>query len=157
MAVNGVIPEGFPKLKGSENATGTRPWSCKWDNDPCTRGEPCRQCKGARVRRQGLAKQRAAKKLLGVPANKFHGQDGAEENWRGSFIHEVKSQGFAKPVATKFLLMEKQAMGNKAVGDSRSFLATFMPPQMTDGIVAMRLSDWNRHIVPLLQEYGGSA
>lgn len=147
------VPEGFPRVKGE-----TRPWVCMKEAPACTRTEPCRSCRGARVRREGLRKQRQAKKLLGVPANRFHGQDGAEENWRGSFAHEVKSQGFAKPVATKFLLMEAQAKGNEAIGNRKPFLATFMPAGWgADGIVAMRLTEWNRHIVPLLDEHGGTA
>lgn len=147
-----------PLTKGTDGATGTRPWVCKWGNDPCARTVPCKQCKGARVRRTGLAKQRQAKKLLGVPNSRFHGQDGNEENWRGAFVIEVKSQGFAKPVGTKFALMEEQASGNKAVGDSRPFLGVCMPPGWgADGVVLLRASVWQQRIVPLINEYGGLA
>lgn len=152
------MPDVTPRFKGTDTATGNRPWVCKWGNVPCERSTPCNRCRGKRVGAEGRRKQRAGKKLLGVPDSKFHGRDGAEENWRGAFIHEVKSQGFAKPIATKFLLMEQQAMANKAEGDARPFCGLAMPAGWgNDGIVMLRASVWMRHIVPLIQEYGGIA
>ncbi len=54
------------------------------------RGCACRVCMGRRNRRGGLAKQRVARKALGVGSSKFG--DANEENWRDRyFANEVKS------------------------------------------------------------------
>jgi hypothetical protein len=115
-------------------------------------GCKCRSCVGRRSRTQGLKKQRHAKKLLGVPSNRFHGQDGNEENWRGLFRIEVKS-GKQVGHAKWFFRAEAQSDANRAIGDSRPFLFVAMPEGMgSEGFVTLRLSDWQTHIVPRIEE-----
>lgn len=136
----------FPK----EKQLG-RPWTCPLEVEGCVRSAPCPSCLGRRNRRSGLKKQREARKRLGVPDAKFHGQNGNEENWRGVFRVEVKSGQQVKALATRFLEAEKQSDGNKAVGDPRAFLFVAMPAGMSnEGIVALRLSVWESQIAPVL-------
>lgn len=116
------------------------------------RGCACRSCTGRRSRTQGLRKQRAAKKRLRVPSNRFHGQDGNEENWRGFFRVEVKS-GKQVGAAKWFLRAEGQSDANKAIGDFRPFAYVAMPEGMgEEGFVTVRLSVWRDVIAPLLEE-----
>lgn len=88
-----------------------------------------------------MKKQRAAAKALGVPSAKFHGQNGAEENWRYAMRIEVKSGAQVGPIATRYLLAEKQSEQNRAVGDGRGFLMVAMPKDWgSDGLAVIRLS-----------------
>lgn len=130
-----------------------RVWTCKAENEDCTRTVPCRSCLGRRNRRSGLKKQRAARKLLGVPSAAFHGQNGNEENWRHYFRVEVKAGAQCGPAATRFLTAERQADANRAMGDARPFLHVLMPNQWGDeGLVQIRLTTWQRHIAPFFEE-----
>lgn len=112
---------------------------------------PCKPCLGRRSRRKGKDKQNAARKRLGVPKTRNASQSSNEENWRHYFRVEVKAGAQVGPVATKFLAMEKQADQNKAQGDPRPFLGVAMPDGWgNEGIVLVRLSDWERHVGPAL-------
>lgn len=103
------------------------------------RGCCCRSCKGRRARRGGLAKQRLARKRLGI-AGPSLGAD-HEENWRGAVRVEVKSGSReATPVQIRYLACEKQAEAGRAIGDNREFVAIFMPPGTSEGFVVVRLS-----------------
>jgi hypothetical protein len=106
------------------------------------RGCACRSCIGRRNRRKGLRKQRIARKVLGVPDARFHGQLANEENWRANWRVEVKSGAQVGPIATRFLAAERQADANKAIGDPRPFMMVAMPDDWgSEGIVLIRLSD----------------
>ena len=119
------------------------------------RGCLCRQCQGARNRRKGLAAQRVARRQLGVPDAKVRAALSDEEAWRGPFRCEVKSGKIVQSLTARFLAAEAQAEASRAVGDPRPFLFVAMPPDMGhDGIVAVRLSTWRDHVVPLLEEAG---
>jgi hypothetical protein len=132
------VPAGFPLSK--EAQTG-RPWTCQKDDPICTRRAPCRSCLGRRSRRGGLAKQRAAARALGVPSAKFHGQNGNEESWRYAVRIEVKSGAQVGPIATRYLLAEKQSEQNRAVGDGRAFMMIAMPRDWaSEGLAIIRLS-----------------
>lgn len=116
------------------------------------KGCKCRSCIGKRNRRGGLNKQRRAKKALGIPKSRFHGQDGNEENWRGYFRAEVKA-GKQVGAAKWFLRAEAQSDANRAIGDPRHFIFVAMPEGMgNEGFVTMRLSVWRDVIAPLLEE-----
>lgn len=137
----------------SKEAQTGRVWTCPKDAPDCTRRAPCRSCLGRRSRRSGLAKQRTARKLLGVPDAAFHGQNGNEENWRHYFRGEVKAGAQCGPAATRYLAAEKQAEANRAVGDARPFVHVLMPKEWGDeGLVQMRLTTWQRHIAPFFME-----
>lgn len=85
----------------------------------------CRRCVGGRVRKVGLAKQGIARKALGInPRFRNHLSD--EESWNAALRLEVKSQGTARPVVTRFLAARDQSDANKAIGDTRPFAAVFM-------------------------------
>lgn len=111
---------------------------------------PCRSCQGRRSRQRGLTKQREARKSVGIPDARYHGQLGNEENWRGYFITEVKS-GKMVGAQSWFLKAEGQAKANHAIGDSRPFAFVAMPEGWgSEGLITIRLSDWQNHIAPRL-------
>ena len=133
------VPEGFPKPKDS------RPWTCKKDDETCTRQKPCRSCLGARNRRKGMRKQRQARKDLEktfqAEAAKFIGQLGNEEAWHGLPVRaEVKAGAQVRPIWTRYIVAEEQAQRSRAIGDNRPFLMVAMADHTTDGLAIVRLS-----------------
>lgn len=141
---------GFPKVKGE-----TRPWTCRKDDEACTRTKPCNTCRGARNRRSGMRKQREARKsleaLTGVQAAQFAGQLGNEEAWSGLPLRvEVKSGAVAGPVWTKYAAAEAQAAQSKAIGDVRPFVFIAMGQRTSDGLMVCRLSELARVVEALV-------
>lgn len=136
---------------------------CPCDNENCTifgtvkknghvKGCKCRRCLGGRNRYNGMRKQRAAKKALGIPNNRFRTKDGNEENWLGAFRVEVKSGKMVGKFAGYFKA-EAQSERNRAVGDSRPFIFVAMPEGMgNEGFVVVRLSNWRAHVAPHFEE-----
>ena len=118
----------------------TREWNCPKNDPTCARRDPCASCRGRRNRRQGLAKQRAARRAIGIPDAKYGTQLSNEESWGGTVRVEVKSGGKAKPVWTRYYDAERQAEASRAIGDPRPFMAVFMPPGLSDGLCVIRLS-----------------
>lgn len=112
----------------------------------------CPKCRAGRNRRKGMAKQRVARKLLGVPDSKVASALSNEEAWRHAFRWEVKAGKQVGPAATRILAAEKQRDQNKALGDSRPGGVVLMPEGMSDGWVCVRLSVWQEHIAPLIEE-----
>lgn len=96
-----------------------------------------------------MAKQRKARKALGVPDPKFHGALANEENWLAYWARvEVKSGAQVRAVATRFLGAETQSDGNKSIGDPRPFIFVAMPEGWgSEGLVVMRLSAF-RQLAP---------
>lgn len=128
---------------------------CRGYGSPARNGHvkrcPCRRCDGRRSRQRGLKKQREARKAIGVPLARFHGQLGNEENWRHVFRVEVKS-GKQVGAMGQFVRAEKQSDANKAIGDARPFMFVAMPEGWgSEGLAIMRLSDFRTHIAPRLQ------
>lgn len=106
----------------------------------CVRGCGCRSCVGRRSRAKGQRAQRAAQKTLNmVGPGKTLGAN-HEENWTGTLRVEVKSGGFAKPVATKYRLAEAQSEAARAYGDHRPFIFVAKPDGDSDALVVCRLS-----------------
>lgn len=145
-------PEYVPKFPKD-----TRPWRCRAEDEDCTRQSPCPSCRGRRNRRSGLAKQRAARKALGVPRARVAAAESNEESWRDPhFRTEVKSGAQAGPAATRFLDAERQCDQNKAVGDTRPARVVWMPKDWgAEGIVSVRLSIWATVVKPALDAYWG--
>lgn len=134
------LPEGFPRLDKQ-----TRLWTCKKDDEACTRQKPCRSCLGARNRRKGMRKQREARKTLEktfqAEAAKFIGQLGNEESWSGLPVRvECKAGAQVRPVWTRFIVAEEQSQRSRAIGDNRPFLMVAMADHTTDGLAIVRLS-----------------
>lgn len=139
-------------LPFSKQAQVGRSWNCRAESPGCTRKAPCRSCLGRRNRRSGLAKQRAARKALGVPASRVASAASNEENWRHVFRWEVKSGQLARSAATRYLEAEAQGQANKAEGDPRPFAMILMPKGWgNEGLVLMRLSTWRGHVAPELE------
>lgn len=134
-----TVPDGFPKLDKS-----TRPWTCRKQDDTCTRAKPCRSCLGARNRRSGMRKQRDARKALesvtGTTAAQFVGMLGNEESWRLPVRVEVKSGAQAGPIWTRYTAAEQQSDASRSQGDTRPFVFVAMPTGTTDGLMVCRLS-----------------
>jgi hypothetical protein len=118
------------------------------------RGCNCPKCRGKRNRQKGLAKQREARKALGVaPSHKFG--DANEENWQDPlFANEVKSGAQIKAAVTAWTRIEAQVMSNQtAVGSQRKpCRAVLMPDGWgKEGLVMVRLSTWTELIAPAMQ------
>lgn len=144
------LAEGFPKLDKQ-----TRPWSCRKDDETCTRSKPCNACRGARSRRSGMRKQREARKALealtGAEAAKFVGQLGNEESWHGLPLRvEVKSGAQTGPVWTKYAAAEAQSEATRPVGDNAPFVYVAMGQRTSDGLVVFRLSQFARVVEAVL-------
>jgi hypothetical protein len=134
---------------GRESRDGKR--RIKGCGDPVARGK--------RNRRAGLAKQRTARKRLGVaPSHKFG--DANEENWQDEvFANEVKAGKQIQPAVTAWERIENQVRSNEADFGSRRkpARAVLMPEGWgNDGLVMMRLSTWESVVLPAMQEYYGS-
>lgn len=112
---------------------------------------------GRRSRRSGLEKQTVARKALGIQGQKFG--DANEERWQDAyFANEVKSGAQVGPVANWWRRVEAQVLSNEADhGDRRRPVrAVAMPEGMKDGLVVVRLSTWETHVRPALEEFYGS-
>lgn len=122
------------------------------------RGCRCRVCMGRRNRRGGLAKQRTARKALGVGSHKFG--DANEELWADRyFANEVKSGKQCSVLVNWWRRVEAQVLANEADhGDRRRPVrAVAMPDGWgKDGLVVVKLSTWETHIGPALDEFYGS-
>ena len=126
-------------------------------NQRHVRGCVCNRCMGARNRRKGLAKQRTARKQLGVQASNKFG-DANEENWKGSlFANEVKAGKQIQPAVTAWLRIEAQVMSNQSDFGSlrKPTRAVLMPDGWSDGLVMVRLSVWAELIAPALEAFYG--
>lgn len=120
------------------------------------RGCGCAACRGKRNRTKGLAKQRTARKALGVaPSHKFG--DANEERWGDAlFANEVKSGKQIGPAVTAWVRIEAQVQSNQtAVGANRKpARAVLMPDGWGDeGLVMVRLSTWRDIVRPALESY----
>lgn len=120
------------------------------------RGCTCHACRGRRNRRKGLAKQRTARKRLGVaPSHKFG--DANEERWGDLlFANEVKAGKQIGPAVTAWTRIELQVQSNQvAVGANRKpCRAILMPDDWgSEGLVMVRLSTWEELIRPAMDAY----
>lgn len=113
--------------------------------------------RGARSRRSGLAKQRVARKALGVaPSHKFG--DANEENWCDPYFQtEVKSGAQVRAVNTFWTKCLTQIQSGQPDFGAQSKIprVVAMPEGTSDGIVLMRLSDWEKFVKPLILDLQG--
>lgn len=142
MAIDGKLPPGFPREKLS------REWVCRAPVPyaTCTKQSPCASCRGRRNQRAGREKQRAARQAIervtGTKPAQWAGKLGHEETWRFGVRYEAKSGAQVGPIATRFLLAERQSVESKASGDARPFAMLVMPSGWgKDGLVLVRLSE----------------
>lgn len=112
----------------------------------------CYSCRGRRNRNKGKTKQRQARRGLEKTFQQIAGPSmvstSNEETWRLPVRAEVKAGGMAKTVDTFYRNTKAQADADKAIGDSRPFLAVAMVDGSTDGLAVIRLSD----LVQLFEE-----
>lgn len=128
-----------------------RVWVCKAGTDGCLRTAPCRSCLGRRNRRQGLRKQRAVRKGLGIPSARFAARNSDEENWSGALRVEAKSGQQVVAMAARYLAAERQSEASRAIGDVRPFVFCAMPTQWGgDGLFVCRLSQVREVVQGLL-------
>lgn len=118
----------------------------------CVRGCGCRSCMGRRTRQTGQRRQRRAQKALGIEGTALGANH--EENWRGAVRVEVKSQGFAKPVHTKWLLAAAQSEATRPIGDNRPMVAIFEPAGVSYGLVVFRTDKLEETVAALAQQIG---
>lgn len=116
----------------------------------------CVKCRNKRNRRRGLAKQRTARKALGIATGPGSAN---EETWGDNvFSNEVKSGRIANPAATAFLRIEGQVFAHRADhGDRmRPCRAVLMPDEWgSEGLVMVRLSTWTDLVRPALEHFYG--
>lgn len=109
--------------------------------------------KDASNRTKGLRAQMKAAKGLRMGKTAFRRQATDEEKWRDYFRCEVKSGKQVQPMGTAFLIIEEQSRQNKAIGDTRPFMAVIVPDGWgSDGLVITRISTWRREVSPLLDD-----
>ncbi len=105
----------------------------------------CHSCKGRRNRTKGKTKQRQARrgleKVFATPAGPSMMATANEENWRLPVRVEVKAGGMAKTVDTFYRNTKAQSDRDKAIGDTRPFLAVAQVDGSTDGLCVVRMSD----------------
>lgn len=113
-------------------------------------GDPV--ARGARNRRKGKTKQRAARRQVGVEDSPVPNSLADEESWTGPFLVEVKAGQQVKALTTRFVKAEDQANASRSASDSRPFALVAMPDGWgSEGIVAMRLSDFEKLVLPALE------
>lgn len=151
-------PDNFGSCECGCGAEGQfkRPWK---NGQRCVKLKcRCPRCRGKNNRRSGLKKQGVARKALGIPGSKFG--DSNEEKWQDTqFANEVKSGKQCGPLANWWAKVEKQVLANEPDfgGLRRPVRAVAMPEQWgDDGLVVVRLSAWQEHIGPALDEFYGS-
>jgi len=128
-----TYPAGFPRFKEEKERKDETPEQ--------KRGRVNRQ-KGKR--KQALARQ-VFEDIYEVQVS-WSGKKGNEESWdhiKAARI-EVKAGAQVGPLATRFLAAEKQSNQAKAIGDTRPFIFVAMPDNMSDGLMVMRLSDFQQ-------------
>lgn len=115
---------------------------------------PCVRCKGARVRKGGLAAQRTAAKRLGVPMMGSM-RPGNEEDYAGLLRMESKAGAQVRPMFTAFLKAESQSEAQRPHGDNRPFvMAARITPQANDGLVVIRESRLQETVYALAVQLG---
>lgn len=115
----------------------------------------CPRCRGKRSREKGKRGERDMRKQAGVTiASNAHAAIG-EEAWSSAFRWETKSGKQVNPIATRFLLAEKQSEGGRPVGDVRPFGMMARPDGMPGGLVLVRGSVWRQYVLPALMEFYG--
>ena len=102
--------------------------------------------RGARNRRFGLRKQGIARKRLGVESARF--SDANEETWHDPiWATEVKSGQQVMPAVRAWERAVAQIDAGQVLGRPRAPRVVLMPPGWgDDGLVIVRLSDWEQHI-----------
>jgi hypothetical protein len=112
----------------------------------------CPSCTGRKNRAKGHRKQAVAQRALGVESGKFAHTH--EENWSDElFATEVKAGGQTRTVETFWHRHEAQIIANRPDFGARHRASRIvaMPDGWNDGIVMVRLSDWNTIIRPALE------
>ena len=115
----------------------------------------CKRCVGGRSRTTGLAKQGVARKALGINP-RFRNHLSNEESWNAALRVEVKSQGAAKPVVTRFRGAQEQSDANRSIGDARPFAAVFVG-EGKFGVFACQLDQLREVVDALLAIWETSA
>jgi len=72
-----------------------------------------------------------------------------EEVWGGAIRVEVKAGKQVQPIYTRFLLAEQQSKNGSALGDIRPFGMVAMPDGTSDGLIIMRLSEFQNFMALL--------
>lgn len=120
------------------------------------RGCPCRPCLNGRNSSVGKQRHRQFARKTGIVTAKFSTSE--EEAWRDWARWEIKTGKQVDPVVTKFELARAQSEESRAIGDVRPFFMGVVPSQgARPSLVLMTAEDFARHIVPLVNEFGGVA
>ena len=103
-------------------------------------------------RRKGFDKQERARKLLKVPDRDFCASNLDEELWNSEVQFEVKSGKQVDSLSSYFFRIE-QEKDRKGMTNSKPFAMICMPNGTGDGLLVTRLSDLERVVSGLLQNW----
>lgn len=119
----------------------------------------CSSCQGARNRRKGQRKQRAARQALNLRSETWRGREANEETWHTSNVRvEVKAGKQVQPVATRYVNARAQSDASKARGDFRPFVFVACPDG-SQPLVVVRADDLPAVVAAFVEEWAddGSA
>ncbi len=107
---------------------------------------------GKRNRTKGKAKQRTARRQVGVQDSDIPSMLMEEESWDGIFRFEVKAGQQIKALTTRFSQAEAQSDAGKMSFDNRPFALVAMPDGWgSEGLVVVKLSTFQETILPALE------
>lgn len=139
------------------------PCGCGAYGIPTKNGHPkrcpdaCPSCRGRRNRARGKRAERDMRKRVGATvATNMHAAIG-EEAWGGPIRWEAKAGKQVDPIATRFLLAERQSEQNRRIGDTRPSGMLARPDGMPGGLVLMRGTVWQEFVQPALDAFYGEA
>jgi len=109
------------------------------------------------ARQSGFVKQERARKLLKVPDREFGASNLDEELWNSAVQFEVKSGKQVNSVSSLFFRIEdevgKKIKITKGATKSKPFAMICMPDGTGDGLLVTRLSDLEKLIPALLENW----
>lgn len=112
----------------------------------------CGSCRGSKNRTSGLKAQRKARKALRLNPERYRSKEGNEESWRAALRIEVKSGAQANPVATRYVKARNQSDAARAIGDTRSFAALFIPDGSAP-LLVVRVDELYDIVAALVEEW----
>lgn len=108
-------------------------------------------------RRKGFDKQERARKLLKVPDRDFDASNLDEELWNSEVQFEVKSGKQVDSLSSYFFRIEQEKDRKikitKGMTNEKPFAMICMPNGTGDGLLVTRLSDLERVVSGLLQNW----
>lgn len=111
---------------------------------------PCIRCRNKNNRQRGDSKARVGRKALRLPgANSRH-----EELYGGPVRVEFKSGKQANPVGTAYRNARAQSEAARPIGDTRPFVAGFIPEGTRKVLFVVRSDDLDAFVAGCAEAWG---